>query len=800
MSRSARPLIPAAISFALGIGAGPELGARLGAWGVALLLLGVAGAIVAGIARGQRRTWLLLPLLYFGAGLAAVVLRATPVEDIRRAAPAATREGAVLEGLLLRAPRDVTGGLALTLEVDAAGDRADAPLSPARGRVEIVARGAPASRCAPGDRVRIIARLFEPLPALLPGGPSAQDAAARRGVALRGRAALPCVVLTPNAGGPRFWPERVRARLHRAIDEALPADSAAIVRAFATGDTSGIDPRTQESFRAAGLSHLLAVSGLNVALTVGTAFLALSMLLRRSERIALHFGAARLAALLALPTAVAYALVVGATPSAVRATVMMSFLLGGVVLQRRADAWNTLAIAVLALLAWDPASLDDPALQLSVAAVASLLAFERPLRDRLGSGWAQRPRWQRWPLEVLLASAAATLGTAPILAVQFQRLSLIGILANVPAAPLASLVLVPLSAIGAALALIAPLAGRPLLVLARWAAELLREVAEHAASLPFAEIRVPPPTWIECGLFYALIIAWLLRSPSNQARRASAVLAALLLASLASHPCARWLRDDLEVAVLPVGQGDAILAELPGGATILIDTGPGAEGGASAAERVIAPYLRRRWIRRIDLLILTHPHADHTGGLASIARELELGRVWWNGDRREADPSFLALIDTLGARVVTATTAPITLGGARLAVLAPVGRATAYNQVNDGSIVVSLQLGERRFLFAGDAEAASEVAMIAASPDALAADVLKLGHHGSKSSSGESFLERVRPSHAVSSVGAGNRFGFPHRPVLARLDRLGVTHWRTDTQGLIRFVTDGRALEVRSFR
>jgi competence protein ComEC len=598
--------------------------------------------------------------------------------------------------------------------------------------------------------------------------------------------------------------ERLRSAVHRAIDRHLPADEAAIVRAFATGDRARIKRSVNADFAASGLSHLLAVSGLNLAIVAGLFIVSLVALFKAIPGLALSIGARRLAAVAALPFVVLYTMLVGASPSSVRAAVMIASLLASYLLLRGREAWSALSLAVLVMLAWDPGVLQDLSFQLSFAAVASLLLLYPAMRARFSAPIQRLPRLCRWPADVALASAAATLGTLPLVAWHFQRISIVGLAANVPAAPLSSIVLVPLSLLGGLMGTLSDTLAHPILAIAGFTSKGLVGLAHAASTLPGGSFRIFSPNAYECLLLSSGTVLVTISGRRSRALRIGVACLVALAVELGASAALRKLDARLTAAILPVGQGDGIVLELPFGRVIAIDTGPPAASaeGRSAAERVILPYLRHRRIGAIDRLILTHPHADHTGGLSALAREVTVKEIWWTNDQREGPPDLRAALAATGARlaVVTATLAPETVDGVTLEVLAPRGRAADHPIVNDGSIVVSVRYGDRALLFTGDAEGASEDAMLAASGPRLRSDVLKAGHHGSKTSTGEAFLAAVDPAHAIISDGRLNRFGFPHRAVLERLEARGTTIWRTDQDGAIFVETDGRDLRVRSFR
>lgn len=797
-----RPLVVATGAFVLGVALGlPSSG------GAAIASIGLAGAALQRARRRRIGALVLAPAAFFATGMAVVGLRLPPAETLSAALGPHGRDPIVLEGLVRLAPEVGPERSLLVIDLAGAARAVGLPLSPVRGRAQVwipTPKGpAAASICAgPGDRVRIFAKVAAPPEAESPGAASSKAIAAHKGIALFASTASAdacALVARAERGGIVLSMERLRARVHAAIDRRLPAEQASVVRAFATGDRAAIAEPVTLDFTAAGLSHLLAVSGLNLAIIAGLFMVGLLFCFRRVERVSIGPGARRVTAIVALPFVVLYTLLVGSTPSSVRAAVMVLALLLAELFLRPRDAWSSLAAAVLGMLAWDPTTIADVSFQLSFAAVAALLLIYPALTGWLAPDLHSWPWWRRWPFEVVLASAAATLGTAPLVAWHFQRLSLIGLLANVPAAPLSSLILVPLALAGGLIGAVSDLFAEPILRIAGWTSTLLVDLAHLAAEVPYGSIRVARPTPFECAMFYLALVAASIRPARVRVRWIAAALALTLGVEISALEVARRAQSSLRVTFLPVGQGDGAVVELPGGAVFLIDTGP-AFAGRTSAERVILPYLRERRIGMIDRVIITHPHADHLGGLAALSAQIEIKELWWTGDRREAPPELFAPMARLKARIVRAgDAAPEHIGPVTIEVLGPIGRAEEHPIVNDGSIVIRLSIGRRAVLLTGDAERQSETEMLARCARCLEADVLKAGHHGSRTSSSDPFLDAVQPSAVIISAGKLNHFGFPHRAVTDRLLRRGVRIWRTDREGAIFVETDGDRLTVRSF-
>jgi competence protein ComEC len=286
-------------------------------------------------------------------------------------------------------------------------------------------------------------------------------------------------------------------------------------------------------------------------------------------------------------------------------------------------------------------------------------------------------------------------------------------------------------------------------------------------------------------------------------RRARWIVAALSVLAIVAlelgirHEAAPTER--LRVSALDVGQGDSLLVDLPSGGAMLIDAGGVPASSLDTGKRVVLPVLRARRRSRLDVVVLSHPHPDHFGGLASTLEEIDVGEIWDTGEAERGDGGFAAraILEAARARGTPVLRprdlcgAPREVGGATVSVLAPCPDLEEGWSTNDGSLVVKMTYGHRSALFVGDAEHAAEERLLATRWDDLPSDLLKVGHHGSKTSSTPAFVARVAPEWAVISCGVRNRFGHPARSTLDTLAEAGAVVRRTDLGGEWRWTTDG---------
>ncbi len=585
-----------------------------------------------------------------------------------------------------------------------------------------------------------------------------------------------------------------------------------------------VDRDLAAAFTTAGVSHVVAISGWNIAI-VAAAVAAVAGGLGRRRR-----------SLVTIVAIVAYVAFAGASASVVRAALMAGVVLLARESGRAGRAGAALGWAALLLLLADPSLVTDAGFQLSSLATAGLIAWGTPLTRGLES--IARGRIPRWLAESLGVSLAAQAATLPIILASFGRLAILS--------PVVNLVVVPLvaPAMGAGLVALGGgalvLAGGPPIAGAILAApgwvilRILVAVVETAAGLPFASVTLEPPSDLLAAVATAAAIGgalwWARHRPRSAVTRApaagepsrpqnppkipqatrssrtgmvhrAALLALLVSLAVAGAVVAERPTAMPRVSVLDVGQGDAILVEGSNGGRLLIDGGPDPDRLLVALDRRIPP-----WDRRIDAVILSHPHEDHVAGLPLLLARYRVDRVFEPG-MRGPGPGYAAWL-----RLLTVRGAPSRLAiaaGDRLAVdeislrvlwpirgEVPVEPPDGGTGINNVSVVLLGQVGPRRFLLMGDVEEGIDPSLLA---DGLPhVDFLKVAHHGSRTATTEPFVETVRPAVAVASAGAGNPYGHPAASTLARLAAAGARVLRTDRDGTVvaTFAADGMRVQT----
>ena len=781
-----RPIVWIAWAFAAGIAASRTLPVAIDGW---LMLAAVAVATAAALLALHRDALipLLAAVLCAGAVLYLYDARPPPHDpflelDGRRV---------VLTGMVVQPPLRRPGRVRVVVGADTLQTREGT--RPAAGRVLISARGEQDVRY--GDRIRVSGRLRPPEPGN-PGEFAYRDHLAAQGIraTLALRRGDTVRVVARGRGHPVLAAIfALRARIGGVFAAGLPGPRGALLMSLLLGDDGALAPGTKDAFTRAGLLHVLVVSGTQVALVMGMVVW-LARLLRSPPL--LTSTAASLAV-------VVFALMTGWAPSVARAAVMgvvaAIALAGG----RVYDVFAALALAAVVLLASSPFLLFDVGFQLSFVATWALVYVAPAVRPLVG-------RLPRPAASLIAMSVAAQVSVMPILAFHFQQVSLAAFAANLFVVPLVG-VLVPVGFAAATLGLMLPsvaaLAVRPLGPLL----DLIHILARFFAALPGAAIPVFPPSLAGIAISYLVLIALVEVLRGRLAlRRPAAIGAVLVLLSVLIW--AQVLQGAgprlLSIRVLDVGQGDAILLRAPSGQTVLIDGGGEVEGhltGYDVGVRRVVPVLRRLGVRRIDVVILSHAHEDHAGGLVAVLQNFRVGLVLDSGLPHQA-PSYARIRELVAARGIPYRLARrgmrLDLGdGLRLAVLLPQEPliAGSGSDVNLNSVVVRAIYHHVGVLFTGDMEALNESQLLDLGDDVRSA-ILKVAHHGSDTGTTEAFVDAVRPAVAVISVGAMNPFGHPHRRTLDVLEEWGAQVYRTDRDGAVLIQSDGRRITVRTVR
>ena len=804
-------------TLAAGFVAGLILGAQWDAPLGALALFTVAALLLVALSLSLRAS--VLPALALAA-LAIGLVRADIVEPTgAELKPYHDLSQSEILGVVSDDPADSGAILTFRLAAERLRPDGDAVWTPVSGDIRVTARIPAAlsgSREAPfiryGDRLIVLGTVESPRHFGVFDFPAYLES---QGIGSIMR--FPEVELVGEDGGsPAYrWLYALRRDMARSISTVIPEPQASFGQAILLGIRDDLPDSLNEDFRRSGTAHLLAISGLHVSILLALVISASEFTIGRRRQF-----------YLALPLLAIwiYALMSGASDSAMRAAIMGTVYIGAIAVGRPRSLIPALALAATVMVALEPRVLSRVSFQLSFAAMTGIAIYYEFFSDRIVE-WLhigpEREEWWAASLRGLAGavgvSVVATLATAPLVMFYFERVSIVGLpatLLSMPALPLALTTHGATALVG----LVSETAAAPLGWIAWGMSKYITQVASLFAGIPAASVEVRELSPALVWAYYTAIAAvtLLLYSPIRWRRPRLRVQSEVWNVAIPWQFCALTLlaaiivwavvlsRSDgnLKVVFADVGQGDMTVVSTPSGRTIVVDGGPDTDRAVQTLD-AHTPF----WKRNLSLVVLSHPHSDHISGLNEVLRRYDVERVLeLRREYESADyATWVRLADSEGAQMLRA------LPGMRLEfddgvviyVLGPSdtsGGATPTDP-NDESVVVRVVYGNASFLLTGDVATNGERWLLR-SGQTLASDVLKVAHHGSNTSSSAAFLSAVSPRAAVISAGQDNRFGHPDPEVVERLEGLipGSRIFRTYESGTVTFETDGNTLSVKTER
>lgn len=598
------------------------------------------------------------------------------------------------------------------------------------------------------------------------------------------------------------------------LNVGTPANS--LLVALAIGDQGAVDEDIRYAFATSGLAHLLALSGLNVACVGAVIYFLISLLSRLFPKILLYIPRQKIAASITIPAIWMYALIAGGGVSVVRAAIMLTVFLLGIIIYRRQDLLSTFSFAVIVILILYPLSVLDVSFQLSVIAVAGLVLITPPLIDMIrqrvcrggvspplvGAGTAPLPIVARcvfWFLSLVIVTLSASIATTPIVAYHFKFVTGISLFANLIAVPLTNILLTPLVFAASIFAVTIPSLATLLWKLSDLITQVFIKFTVFVSNIGEPLVFRWAPSIFEVVILYLIIISILFWRRHCLVKFVSLFLIFIFVTDVSYKIIAPRFDKKLTITVLDVNQGDSTLIRFPAGKTLLIDGG-GLKGSRfDVGKNVVAPALWSMGIYRLDYVLLTHPHFDHFQGLSFIVKEFEPKLLFTNGENAPDYEisewnNFRAQVDSSHVPIkVVEQNYSQNINGVELKIIAV--PKVEGDDPNDDALVVYLQYGENKFLFPSDLTKIGEERLLNMTDD-LRADFLKVGHHGSKNSTSELFIKEVAPSLAVISSGEGNRYGMPHKSIIQKLEDVGVKIFRTDYHGAVTVKSDGKKMIV----
>ena len=554
----------------------------------------------------------------------------------------------------------------------------------------------------------------------------------------------------------------IRQHYRESMEGVMPREDAAAIFAMLFGGYAGLNPELVEDFQTTGIVHILSVSGSHMSLlAMATAWLCAVLKFPRGLTFALG--------LFIIGT---YAILSGLLPQVLRSATMGILIFFAKTLDAEAEGARLLTLTALAMLINQPLLLFDVSFQLSFSATAGLMYLSEDLRNLM----ERLPKFFTEPASMTIAAQLASL---PIIIWYFNQISLSSVLANVFVMPLLEIVIIG-GLLGGIIAAVVPIAGKIF-----FAGEALifgagAELNRVFANLPFSAVQVPT-LGIIAGFFY--YVALILRRPI------------ILLAIIFLLAFNLFRTGDVEVNFVDVGQGDCAVVITPNRKCLIFDTGGVRDKVFDVGGRVVVPYLKHKNIREVDKIFLTHVHEDHSGGAGAVIKKLPVSEVITAGEGKSEYATVFGIAEEYLPQVRAGQAGEkFTVDGVEVKILF----APKVGSGNEISNVYRIRYGGISFLITGDLVKEIEAEILREGID-VSSTVLKVGHHGSATSSSEEFLQAVKPKCAVICVGYGNNFGHPRAEVLERLESLPTKIYRTDRDGLIKFKTDGKKLSVETF-
>ncbi|MCC6543823.1 MAG: DNA internalization-related competence protein ComEC/Rec2 [Nitrospirae bacterium] len=606
------------------------------------------------------------------------------------------------------------------------------------------------------------------------------------------------IIITGEAGNPIMkkiyrWREEIRL----SIIHGLSFQSSAVLQAMIIGATGDLTPELRDKFTAAGVTHILSISGSHLGFVTFLAFFLTRCLFTHLPhslflRMTLYTTPSKISAIATIPPIIFYSVLSGGETATIRSLIMAIVFLLAILIERDDDPVCTLAMAALLVLIWDPQGLFDISFQLSYTAVLSMIITVSRYNDT-GDGkvitkWHKV--WQRKLMLLLLLTFSATVSTTPIVTHYFNQITWAGLLSNMIIIPYAGFTIVPIGLFTSCLGLILNVDVIPLAKFNEILLTLFLKMTDIFAGLPFSVIHTPSPDIIFIFFSYLLLIS-LFYLKQRWAKITLLISLFLIAVLIAGRMFSKPDKEMMRVTFLDVGQGDSAIIEFPGRKFMVVDGGGTFSDTFDIGRAVVAPYLWNKGIRSIDYMVLSHPQRDHVGGLIYLLDQFHVSEVWSNGITSPATYLFDRRIREKGIRhlKVNNNMEQKTIGGCSVQILNPPPDISGFQTensrlINDLSVVMKITCNDNSILLTGDIEK-EQIRKMDAGRTILRSNIIKVPHHGARGSVDSNFISYVRPDIAVISAGYQNSYHHPSAEAISLYKRAGTAIYRTDLDGAI---------------
>ncbi len=716
---------------------------------------------------------------------------------------------AVLIGTLARMVTGDSHGQSIIVDSAFLGEKDNDQLTPVSGKVLLKLKEGWPETITAGDSFAARAIFKKPAAAKSPGLFDYEKYLAEKEIYLIGTVKSPLLIHEIDSPLHRdifthffYSIERLRISIAGFLTKSLPQDHAALYKAVLLGDKSSIAPVLLDNFRRSGVAHILAISGMHMALLGFFLFSLFYFLTRLSTRLILATNVRKLSMILCIGPLLLYTLLAGSNTPVLRSFIMSLIFIFAFCVNRSKSHLTILAVAAFIVLIIDPLSLKSASFQLSFAAVASIVLITPrllpliPFYQTLAAKPGLTGLLVRRAIELAAITVSATIGTLPLLIYHFNQISTVTLPANFIVEPLICFWALPCGFIALAVLFFSPALAITVLKLGSWALDLATNYIGHLSAIPISVLWLPDINLFSIILYYAsflLIITGVSRQIKIVAITALSTALIMFLAPISG--ITNKLRTTDSVSFIDVGQGSSNLIQLAGGKTILIDAGALTTPGFNCGEKIIAPYLWSLGIGRLDDIILTHADADHYNGISALLERFRPLRLWLPANQ-SGKPGYHFLISQALDRGITIEypqdgifitdqlTTLSRLGEPAMGLKEDRRLTDLGADNNDNSLIVSLKTRDFSVLFPGDISASKERRLIEEERK-LDHDILLSAHHGSSTSNSTKFLETVRPDYMIVSAGTSDKQLFPSARTRATAKRLAITMLTTSQSGTI---------------